>query len=54
MLYRWIREKFPGCRVRGQALQRQGGRYYDILHLVMPDGEKKDVWFDITEFFGLH
>jgi predicted RNA-binding protein associated with RNAse of E/G family len=27
-------------------------KHYDIMAIILPDGTKKEVWFDITDFYG--
>jgi hypothetical protein len=50
--YQWLRDHLPGCRPERQVLLDVGGRRYDQLDVVMPNGERRSVFFDITEFFG--
>lgn len=35
-----------------QALVKQGGRQYDLITVRFADGTSREVWFDITSFFG--
>jgi hypothetical protein len=50
--YQWLNDHLPGFRTQQQALLEVGGRHYDQLDGVMPNGERRSVIFDITEFFG--
>jgi len=50
--YQWLRDHLPGCRPERQVLLDVGGRRYDQLDVVMSNGERRSVFFDITEFFG--
>ncbi len=50
--YQWLRDHLPGFRPEQQALLGVGDRKYDQLDGVMPTGERRSVFFDITEFFG--
>ena len=50
--YAWIRANIPGGRPDGQALESQGGKPYDLIHVRLPDGSLRDVYFDISGFFG--
>jgi hypothetical protein len=50
--YRWLHDHVPGFRLKQQSLLGVGGRQYDRLDGVMPNGERRSVFFDITEFFG--
>ncbi len=35
-----------------QSLMHQDGKHYDLMQIELKDGTKKEVYFDITEFFG--
>ena len=35
-----------------QALMKQGDRQYDLITVRFADGTRREVWFDITSFFG--
>lgn len=48
----YIRQRYPGWRKVRQALIRRGGRAYDRITIVSPSGERRDIFFDITSFFG--
>ena len=48
----WIRRNHPGWRSGGQALLSIKGKHYDRITCTTPKGEKKNVFFDITDFFG--
>ncbi|HMO28988.1 hypothetical protein [Enterovirga sp.] len=50
--YEYLRRHYPGWRRTMQALLRHEGRTYDRLTIVSPARETKDIYFDITSFFG--
>jgi len=50
--YAWIRDKYPGSKVGGQALMNHNNKPYDVIHITTSDGTKTDVYFDISNFFG--
>jgi hypothetical protein len=50
--YAWIRDKYPGSIVNGQALVNQKNKPYDIIHITTADGTKTDIYFDISNFYG--
>src|SRR5215470_12184738 len=50
--YAYIREHYPGWLFQGQALIHENGRHYDMLLVVGPNGEKRSVYFDITDWYG--
>ena len=35
-----------------QTFLEKGNKKYDILTVKLPGGTKKDIWFDITDFYG--
>jgi hypothetical protein len=50
--YQWLRTKYPGSKVEGQALFREKGKPYDVITFVTDEGETKKAYFDISKFFG--
>jgi len=50
--YSWIRDKYPGYKNRGQALNNYKNKPYDIIHITTSDGKEIDVYFDISNFYG--
>ena len=50
--YAWIRTQYPGSKVKGQSLMNHGGKPYDVIHITTADGTDKDVYFDISNFYG--
>jgi hypothetical protein len=50
--YAYVRRAYPGWTSAQQALLHHGQRNYDMLTLVSPSGETKQIYFDITSFFG--
>ena len=49
---RWITQNMPGYRKVGQALVQGQNGIYDRISVVGPNGERKEVFFEISEFFG--
>jgi hypothetical protein len=49
---KWIHKVHRGWRKGRQALLMQDGKSYDRIEYTTPDGTKKTIFFDITEFFG--
>jgi len=47
----WLDEHYPGARVKSQSLI-MGRKVMDLLTLELPSGEEKDVYFDISSYFG--
>jgi hypothetical protein len=50
--YQWIRDHEPGYSSTKQSLSMYKGKSYDVLHIKNGDGLEKDVYFDISNFFG--
>jgi predicted RNA-binding protein associated with RNAse of E/G family len=39
-------------RLKLQSLLHHEGKHYDLMHIVLHDGSEKQIYFDITAFFG--
>lgn len=52
--YTWIKKHYRAYRVVGQhiATAPHGKRVYDVLTIMLPDGARRDIYFDITRFYG--
>jgi len=50
--YQWIRHNKAGYRPGGQALFNKNGHAYDVLSIKLGKGDKQDIYFDITQYFG--
>jgi len=54
--YNWLEQNFGEENLEwemlGQELIDEGDRQYDILRIKFLNGEVKEFWFDITEFYG--
>jgi hypothetical protein len=48
---RWIKKNMPGWRKSGQSLVEYKGRMYDVIE-IKKSGKTREVYFDITDFFG--
>lgn len=49
---KWVNKVHPGWKKGNQALLSEGDRSYDKIDYVTPSGEAKEIYFDITDFFG--
>lgn len=47
----WLERHYPGARVKSQSLL-MGKQVMDLLTIELPSGEEKDVYFDISSYFG--
>jgi hypothetical protein len=50
--YAWLRKNYPGYKSNGQALLNKNKKPYDKISITTADGDKKDIYFDITNSFG--
>jgi hypothetical protein len=50
--YAWLRDRFPGCKRKGQALRNVDGRMYDDITIEDAEGGAHTIHFDISAFFG--
>lgn len=46
--YDWLNAHYPDWKVLGQSLIANDGRYYDVVKIGNRNGEKKEIYFDIT------
>jgi hypothetical protein len=49
--YAWLRSDRPGWKVIQQYLAKDRGKVFDGM-LIMKDGARQTLCFDITDFFG--
>ncbi len=50
--YKWIKQNYPDATVRGQVCSGKNKKRYDIIDIITKLGEKKSIYFDITNFYG--
>ena len=50
--YSWLKERYPSYKSLGQSLLYKGKKAYDKVSIQTADGEKKEIYFDISNFFG--
>lgn len=50
--YRWLEKNYPGYRMVLQSLNFKGKTPYDILKIKTTDGHTKEIYFDISNFYG--
>ena len=51
--YAWLRKNYPGYTFKSQSLiYGKDGHPYDMLSIKTAAGVNKDVWFDISNYFG--
>lgn len=50
--YAWLAEHYPGYKLISQSLSTYGDKPYDIITIKTKKGEKKQIYFDISKFYG--
>ena len=50
--YKWLAKNYPGYKMISQSLSYHDKKPYDVLSIKTKDDEKKEVYFDISDFFG--
>jgi hypothetical protein len=48
----WFEARYPGCEKVGQLLTHHGDKVYDVITIITADGVEKNIYFDITAFYG--
>jgi hypothetical protein len=48
----WLKEHYPGAKVKSQSLLVDKKKTMDLLTISLPSGEEKSVYFDISSYFG--
>ncbi|RDI97437.1 hypothetical protein DVT68_16970 [Dyella solisilvae] len=49
--YAWLAANMPGAKVLSQTLKADAG-LFDVIEVRQPNGARRDVYFDISSFFG--
>jgi hypothetical protein len=50
--YAWLKNNYPGYKMIKQSLVNHNKKPYDILTIKTADGETKEIYFDISNFYG--
>ena len=50
--YDWLKKNYPGYKLLSQSLSHHNKKSYDVLSIQTADGARKEIYFDITGFFG--
>ena len=50
--YQWIRDHYSNYKVSQQSLAYHNKKPYDVITIEFDSGDKRDVYFDISNFFG--
>lgn len=51
--YAWVDTHLPFSTYLNQSLIFEGGRTYDVLLIDPLFGDEREVWFDITDWYGV-
>lgn len=51
--YGYIQSLHTEFELDPQTFLEKGNKRYDILTVKLPGGAKKNIWFDITDFYGM-
>ena len=50
--YAWLREHYPGYKLKGQSLLFHNDKPYDLIEIITADGTEVGIYFDISNFYG--
>ena len=50
--YAFLKHHYPRFKLEEQTLHRIDGNPYDVLAIFDDSGQKKKIYFDISQFFG--
>lgn len=50
--YNWLRQNYPGYKTLQQSLVFEEGKPYDVLKITTSKGITKEVYFNISSFYG--
>ena len=50
--YVYLENKYAEVEVESQTYIGDEDRSYDVLDIKLANGSKKEIWFDITGFYG--
>jgi hypothetical protein len=50
--YDWMKKNRPGWHLEEQSVLKGGGKIYDKMYCLTPDGQRMAIFFDITDFYG--
>ena len=48
----WLRNRYPKYQLTTQSLFKKGDQVYDRMEIETKSGERKTVYFNITNFYG--
>ena len=50
--YDYLESKYGEFELLSQEFIGEADRQYDLLRIQLPDGTEKEVFFDLTDFYG--
>jgi len=48
----WVFSKNPGAKILGQTTSSANDRDFETIDIILADGKRKQICFDITSFYG--
>lgn len=48
----WIKRNCPGWKLEVQSVLKGGGKIYDKMYFITPEGRRTNLFFDVTDFYG--
>jgi ABC-type glycerol-3-phosphate transport system substrate-binding protein len=50
--YKWLSQNYPGYATIRKSRASRAKKHYDIITIRTKEGQEKDIYFDITNFYG--
>jgi hypothetical protein len=50
--YKWLAKHYPGYKLEHQSLMTDRDKPYDLMAIVLADGSRLTIYFDISHYFG--
>ncbi|MFX1322706.1 MAG: hypothetical protein ACFFBZ_00065 [Promethearchaeota archaeon] len=48
-----LKKRFGNYKLIKQSLIEESGKIFDLLEIQLDDGSKTEVYFEVTDFFGI-
>lgn len=50
--YKWLSQNYPGYATLRKSQTSNANRHYDVIKIRTRNGDEKNIYFDISSFFG--
>jgi predicted Zn-dependent protease len=50
--YDWLKQHYPGYKMVKQVMTVHNKRHYDVMYIITADNQQKQIYFNITNFYG--